>query len=343
MIPYTDVRRPYRMVLQYHEIFGQWYVPEIRVYFPHERGYFIIQTNSYGMRSSRPYEKQPPPGWRRILLFGDSFTDGYGVSNRERFSDLLENTLGQTEVLNFGLSGSGTDQQVLIFENLGGDFGGDVVLFCPQVENIRRVALKYWPSIDGTTGRTILAPKPYFSLEDGNLVLRHVPVPRERPFAEEAGPEVKEGAGHSNSRPKAGCVRRLVRKLLPDRLVSFLRGSGSQPFTQYNSPNSPEWRLTEALLTRVVEKAGSRRVVLAPLPLYPYIERAIYPNYLERYRAFALEHPQVLLVDVLPYFKALSASERRRCRYRNDPHYTPFAHSVVARALKEQLESAGLL
>ena len=42
---------------------------------------------------------------------GDSFTAADGVSNRQRYSDLLEARLPGIEVYNFGLPGTGTDQQ----------------------------------------------------------------------------------------------------------------------------------------------------------------------------------------------------------------------------------------
>ena len=57
-------------------------------------------------RSTPGYVK--PQRRMRVLVFGDSFTAGDGVSNGSRYSDVLETLLPPpTEVHNFGLPGSG--------------------------------------------------------------------------------------------------------------------------------------------------------------------------------------------------------------------------------------------
>lgn len=326
------VARPLRMILQYHEVFGQWYVPNLRAYVPHERGFFVVRTNARGMRSSRDHPLSAPPGRRRLLLFGDSFTAGEGVSNDERFSDLLEGMGDAPEVLNFGLSGSGPDQQLLILEEAGERFDADAVLFCPSVENIRRVLMRSWPELDGPTGHLILVPKPYFSLADGGKLERqNVPVPRERP-AVEAIPDRRLGLR----------LRRLLRPMLGPWATAAVRASGYQPYPQYRSASDPAWLLMRAILARMIEVAGPRRVVVAPLPLYHHIEGMATPVYLQRFRELAREHPGIELIDLLPYFQALPYRERRRCRYRHDPHYTPLAHRVVASALTAELSRRGI-
>lgn len=329
----------HRMMLQHHERFGQWHVPNLRAYVPHERGYYVVRTNSVGMRASRNYAAAPPAGVSRLLLFGDSFTAGEGVDNEERFSDLLERLLEGVEVLNFGLDGSGTDQHLLIFETLGSQCGGDLVLYCPLVENIRRVTVPCWPVLDRTTGATVCVPKPYFSLEGGRLELHNVPVPRQRLALDEAPPEVRKLLGtNGHTHHLARLIRQAVAPLKP----AMMRVRQYQPFPQYASPDHPAWRLTWALLERLITAAGDRAVVIAPLPLYYYIERLSPPVYLERYREFAEAHPAVHVLNLLPYFHALSPEDRRRCRYPRDEHYTPFGHQVVASALRIELARRGL-
>ena len=43
-----------------------------------------LKINSRGLRD-REYSLQKPPGTKRILVLGDSYVWGYGVSNEERF------------------------------------------------------------------------------------------------------------------------------------------------------------------------------------------------------------------------------------------------------------------
>jgi hypothetical protein len=90
-----------------------------------------LSINSKGLRDrEHPYEK--PPGFSRILVLGDSYAWGYGVSDDEAFPSVLEKMLGSTvgrwEVINGGVSGWGTDQEFLFLEREGVKYDPDVVL-----------------------------------------------------------------------------------------------------------------------------------------------------------------------------------------------------------------------
>jgi hypothetical protein len=61
-------------------------------------------------------------------LLGDSFAMGDGVERGELFADVLENLLPKTEVVNLGVSGYGTDQELLTYLRRGRQYRPDVVL-----------------------------------------------------------------------------------------------------------------------------------------------------------------------------------------------------------------------
>ncbi|MEM7305734.1 MAG: GDSL-type esterase/lipase family protein [Planctomycetota bacterium] len=73
-----------------------------------------IRINAEGYRDATP----PAPGARPIVTLGDSMTFGWGVEEREAFPALLEDATG-VPVANLGVSGFGTDQQLLLFDRDG--------------------------------------------------------------------------------------------------------------------------------------------------------------------------------------------------------------------------------
>ena len=114
------IQPTHRMLLRYHPEVGHLFVPNLNARVPNELGAFYVRTNSAGFRSDIEYSSKQ--GDRpRILFFGDSFTAGDGCSNHERFSDRVGAQL-HAEVFNYGVSGTGTDQHLLIQERIAKRF-----------------------------------------------------------------------------------------------------------------------------------------------------------------------------------------------------------------------------
>lgn len=64
----------------------------------------------------------------RVLLIGDSFTEGLGVNEDERFGDLLEQRTGRIHI-NFGMADKGTTQAFTIYKSIASEYDHDVVIF----------------------------------------------------------------------------------------------------------------------------------------------------------------------------------------------------------------------
>ena len=94
----------------------------------------IVRMNSHGMRSPEvPLKK--PAGTFRIAVLGDSYTFGWGVEQEKVFTRWMETELAksaprgtQVEVLNFGVPGYATFQEVAAFLEKGVQFEPDAVL-----------------------------------------------------------------------------------------------------------------------------------------------------------------------------------------------------------------------
>ena len=166
-----------RDLFQYHPVFGFHFIPKLKARVSHEGGGYLIRTNEAGFRCEHEFQTVKPPGIFRILLFGDSFTAGDGVSNAARYGDVLETLLPGVEVFNFGVSGTGTDQHYLIYREVARNIEHDLVVIAVLVENIRRIVERY-RMINSSSGETLLLPKPYFTINgDGKIVLPTPPFP----------------------------------------------------------------------------------------------------------------------------------------------------------------------
>src|SRR5262245_51667514 len=124
----------HRMVVRYHPEVGHLFVPGIRARIPNESGGYSVVANGQGFRSDVEFVRERS-GRPRIVFLGDSFTAGDGCDNHQRFPELTGESLG-AEVYNYAVSGTGTDQQLLIYEKFARHAAADLIVMCVYVENI---------------------------------------------------------------------------------------------------------------------------------------------------------------------------------------------------------------
>ena len=296
-----------RQVYAYHKVIGWWHIPSLRARIPLGGTFHRLETNSFGMRASRDYPREAPAGRGRIVFLGDSYTAGDGVSNGQRFTDLLEARHPQLDALNFGLNGSGTDQQLLIFETLARGFAADAYVWCICVENIARNLYSCFPSFDIREQQLIYRPKPYFDLTETGLVLRNQPVPLERRSHDALGD---------------------WRYRFP-----YIEGS-SDTYAIYNYPERIHWRTMRAIIERLIAQIGGRPLLIVPLPMYNHYLEESPPTYWPRFLELQDPKANVFVVDLMPTFRRVPHADREALRFGDDPHYTAPAHALVANALE---------
>ena len=336
------------MLVRYHPTIGQLYVPNLRARVPSETGGYFLVTNSAGFRSDYEFERARR-GRPRILMFGDSYTAGDNCDNAQRYSDQLGQLL-DAEVYNYGLSGSGTDQHLLIYRECAREVEADLIVVCVQIDSIRRIQLSHRESIDRVTRERVLVPKPYFVLENEELRLRNIPVPRERPPIGSLDPEtLPETRALEDWRHVM--VRRWRQEMSSTRLGRWLgprlrselyRLSGVEPYPDFKSETSPGWQLMKAILREFIRDVAPRPVLIVPIPTWEYYEHGREPVYQRFFAALEDRARGVHVLDVSTPLVRLPWTSRQRLAFRGG-HFTPHGNAEVARLMATAIVGRQLL
>ncbi len=328
-----------RQIYEYHPVIGFRFVPGIKARIPHEGGGYLVRTNETGFRGDREYSQALRPGIRRILLFGDSFTAGDGVSNGYRYGDVLERLVPDLEVYNYGLPATGLDQHYLIYREYAQNIAHDLLIIAVFVENIRRVGSRYRHFMDDQ-GKLVLYGKPYFTLDEEHLTLAGVP-PAKAPvnpgdlergderyiFVRERFPGLK---GIFNKMRRYNTFERLfIETGLKDRALAAL---GYQPIKEYEDPQNRAWLVMRALIAKWIGDQ-KKPVLLMPIPLHHYVYGISDPSsYQQRLRS-ATEEANGTFFDPLPELMSYSLERRKALYFPNDGHLTREGHEALAKAL----------
>lgn len=313
--------KPY---VEHHAIFGYRYIPNTEMVLDKPGGgRYRIRINGQGIRSDREFAAAKRPGTYRIIVLGDSMAAGQFLPNESRFGELLERRCPSLEVINLALEGSGTDQQVLLYEHIGLTFEHDAVVLLPFLQNIRRNMVEAREAVDPRTRMMVLRPKPRFELSDGTLVLRNVPVPTD--FAQSTGAaELPPSVWKTRIArlPGASVWRKVIQSAVP-----------WEPFPEYARDHGREWQLMRALILRLKTLAGERPVAVVPMFYANYVRFRMARNYWSRFAALG-ETPGLYPVDVLPDFQRGSVDEAMSCfQEPYDMHFSALGHIVLADAV----------
>lgn len=229
-----------------------------------DEGRAYVKINSMGMRD-REHAKGKPEGTFRVAVLGDSFAEARQVSREKTFWSLMERELQECssngkaiEVLNFGVSGFGTAQQLIQLRRRVWDYHPDLVLLAFTTGNDVR---NNSAALEGS------GDKPYFRLEDGKLQLDASF--RERPSFR------RQTSALSSFKQRLHARSRILQLL--HRTAGTLRKSaagnaggaalGSEAGLDdaiYTEPTTPEWRnawaVTEKLLATMREETRGHGV-----------------------------------------------------------------------------------
>ena len=328
-----------RQIYEYHPTIGFRFVPGLKARVPHEGGGYLVRTNDTGFRSDFEFKSERKGSTRRILLFGDSFTAGEGVSNGQRFSDVLEKLVPDLEVYNYGLPATGLDQHYLIYQEYAQDVVHDLLVIAVFVENVRRVGSRFRHFLN-EDGERVLYAKPYYALEGSQLRLRGVPPPklpvdpsalsdedRKYIFTRERFPTLKRAFNRLKHHPKFGEL--IVDSGLKDRA---LKAFGYQPIKEYDDASNPAWSVMEALIGQWIGKHPGP-VMLMPIPLHHHVHGLSSAKAYQERLSGATRLAGGTFFDPLSTLMSPAPEVRKTYYFAGDHHLTKAGHQALAQAM----------
>jgi lysophospholipase L1-like esterase len=284
-----------------------------------------VSLNSKGYRGTREYADYKKPGSFRILAAGDSFTFGFGVHDTETFPAQMEALDPSLEVLNLGVAGYGVDQIYLSAQRELSETHPDLVLISVYPEDFWRATRAFNDAGYG---------KPYFSLKDGALELRHVPVPRDKNFSTVQFPDLIGKSPLEKFLMNSALYRVTLKAMI--RLQKML---GLE-----DPDSSPEWVLGRVILSHMVHdlKRAGVPAVLVIVPPQRWLTGTVEPVRDSMLR-FA-NREGIDAVDLTPVFqKAFAEKPAAHWYITDDLHWTAAGNRLVAQTLVDYLKNKSLL
>ena len=297
-----------------------------------------LRTSSQGFRDDREFSPVTPPDTARIIVLGDSFAIGFGVNYEDSVPALLEANLTEAlnrpiEVINMGVSGFGTAEELIMLEKLGWQYNPDIVIV-------------YWHATDPVDNiRSNL-----FKLKDGKIVPvddQYLPAVEMRQFLY-SFPAYRWIAGHSHL---YSWTREFAAVRVKGILSKLHQREQVKPIVEDKGERvDPGVRLSLALLDemqRRIQAHGANMIILE-IPGRPYFDRSRFqkPDRDTYFPTFPLDVAQSmgLKFDIVdPTSEFLGQKGEKIYWEKSHGHWTPLGTSCVAKALAERIVSQDLL
>ena len=289
--------------------------PNVRLRFRRSEFDVLVEHDMEGWRQPKPVRPAVPTS--RILVLGDSFTWGWGVTQGQVFTDLLQAALPDTvAVYNRGGPGFGTAQEYLVLQRELAARVYDAVVLMFFINDLS-------DNISSKQGR-----RPYFELVDGGL----------RPHNQPALPLMNPVRQFLSDHSRAYAFVQFELEWLKRR---FSGEANDKPEYRtapaVNFDDVPGYAVTARLfreMQRVVRQHGAR-FFLVYIPQRSEVEFDTPFPYVRSIHAMVddiARREDISLLDLAPPFHQ-HAKAGEQLIYPIDAHWTPAGHRVAAAAL----------
>ena len=262
-----------------------------------EEGHGRVSVNSLGFRGKEIFPKQP--NTFRIAVLGDSFVEALQVDEEQTFVSLLEKQLNQSEVakdrqfevINCGVSGYGTAQELLMLQNYVLPLEPDAVLLSVFPEN------DLWNNSRALAGDETI---PYFTIDESDSLVSDTSFRQSAPWLTASTTYERAKRRIVNlsrtlqviQRAKSKLFQPLAQQLDPnvgDDPTSALQAQLDQAVYVYRDSDDPAhqaaWQITQRLIAAIDSECKSRGidcvVFTASSPAQVYPDQSLRDNLLQ--------------------------------------------------------------
>jgi hypothetical protein len=329
-----------------------------------------IKFNAYGWNDvERSIAK--PDNTFRIIVLGDSYVEGLQVAREQTFTHKLETLLNNSgrkkryEVINMGVGGYGTTQELLLLKDRGLEFEPDLVILSLLTGNdIRNNSI----FLDQSTKNWKKAFRPYIELSKDTSIL-HLPGSKGLSKISRAGWKYWLFDNfmlikfiHKRLSRIEGCAKLMVKYGFLAK-STYLNMTGIPVDYQIYLSNTEDewekaWTTTEYLLNEMKKILNERNIpfVVMIVTNREQIYREDWMQILKSYpemqeKKWDLSIPDKRVASILnklgidyislkPFFQQKAkAKAHKRLHYKNDGHWTAEGHALGAKLLFNHIKS----
>jgi hypothetical protein len=277
---------------------------------------YFVSYNANGYRSpERSYAT--PPGRQRVVVLGDSFTDGTEVGDEELFTWKMEQALGNVDVINLGVYGYQTAQELVTLEREGLRYAPDAVVLMTVPNDLP----------GNVVGLESFGPAPRFVLAGDSLAFEDLDHPNAREAFRTANLPAPQWV-HHHSTLYYFLNNYIYQRLVAGRISEFR----NKRLAAVSEADQRE--LYRRIVLRIRDICRANQIPLMVVFVHQRSDVTKFQSSPYADIDKSLRESGVATLDLFEHLRDQEKSGQSPF-YRNDPHWNSLGHEKVAAWLTE--------